>query len=105
MTELIAAEPKLTGTTAAIAGLVADVSGDEVTINVGTANGVRVGAEYNVVRPGREIKDPTTGRVLRRTTTTVGKLKITSADEGSAVGTISGGASQVGDCVGSCPKP
>ena len=105
MTELVGAEPKIAGTTAAISGLVADVSGDELTINIGTANGVRVGAEYAVVRPGREIKDPATGRVLRRTTSPVGKLKITSADEGSAVGTMSGGTSQVGDCVGSCPKP
>ena len=40
---------------------------------------------------------------LRRMTSAVGKIKITSADETSAVGTLSGGAGQVGDCVGSCP--
>jgi hypothetical protein len=33
----------------------------------------------------------------------VGKITITSADEGSAVGTMSGGLARVGDCVGSCP--
>jgi hypothetical protein len=59
-----------------------------------------------VVRPGREIRDPSTGRVLRRMTTAVGKIKITSADEASAAGTLTGGPGQVGDCVGSCPaKP
>ncbi|HYL21995.1 MAG TPA: hypothetical protein VEU74_09540 [Gemmatimonadales bacterium] len=52
---------------------------------------------------GRPIKDPATGRVLRRVTTAVGTLKITSADETSAVGTLAGGPAQVGDCVGSCP--
>jgi hypothetical protein len=106
MTELVGAAPMIQETVTAISGLVADVAGSELTINVGTTNGVRVGTEYAVVRPGREIKDPATGRVLRRTTTPVGKLKITSADETSAVGTLSGGTSQVGDCVGSCPvKP
>jgi len=105
MTELVGAASKIQETVAAISGLVADVSGSELTINVGTSNGVRVSAEYAVVRPGREIKDPATGRVLRRTTSPVGKLKISSADETSAVGTLSGGPGQVGDCVGSCPKP
>ena len=104
MTELVGAAPKIQETVAVVSGLVADVAGSELTINVGTTNGVRVGTEYAVVRPGREIKDPATGRVLRRTTTAVGKLKITSADETSAVGTLSGGPSQVGDCVGSCPN-
>jgi curli biogenesis system outer membrane secretion channel CsgG len=104
VTELTAAATRIQETVAVISGLVADVSGDELVINVGTANGVRVGTEYAVVRPGREIRDPATGRVIRRTTTPVGKLKITAADEGSAVGTISGGAAKVGDCVGSCPN-
>src|SRR5207245_1079568 len=74
-----------------------------IVINVGTAAGVKVGSEYDVLRPGREIKDPATGRVLRRMTTNVGKLKITTADDGSAQGTLSGGPAKVGDCVGACP--
>ena len=101
--QLAAAAPKIPETVAAIAALVADVSGGELIINVGTAGGVRVGAEYTVVRPGREIKDPATGNVLRRATTTVGKIKITAADEGSATGTLTGGPAQVSDCVGACP--
>lgn len=106
VTELVGASTKIVETVAAISGLVADVSGSELIINVGTSGGVRVGTEYPVVRPGREIKDPATGRVLRRMTSAVGKIKITSADETSAVGTLSGGAGQVGDCVGTCPvKP
>jgi hypothetical protein len=36
-------------------------------------------------------------------TSPVGKIKITSADEASAVGTLSGGPARVGDCVGACP--
>lgn len=106
VTELVGAQSRITETVAAISGLVADVAGSELIINVGTSAGVRVGTEYAVVRPGREIRDPSTGRVLRRMTTAVGKIKITSADETSAAGTLTGGPGQVGDCVGSCPaKP
>lgn len=101
--ELVAAASRIQETKVEIRALVADVSGGEVTINVGTGAGVRVGSEYDIVRPGREIKDPATGRVLRRTTTPVGKLKITSADEGSATGTLTGGPARVGDCAGTCP--
>ena len=103
VTELAAAAPKIPETIAAITALVADVSGSELVINVGTAGGVRIGTEYTVVRPGREIKDPATGSVLRRVTTPVGKVKITSAVEGSATGTLTGDAAHVGDCVGACP--
>ena len=101
--QLAAASGGIQETKVEIRALVADVSGGEVTINVGTGAGVKVGAEYDVVRPGREIKDPATGRVLRRTTTPVGKLKVTQADEGSATGTLTGGPARVGDCVGICP--
>ena len=103
VTELVGASSKMTENVAVISALVADVSGTELIINVGTNGGVRVGTEYSVVRPGREIKDPATGRVLRRTTTPVGKLKITSADETSATGNLTGGPAKVGDCVGTCP--
>src|SRR5439155_24848873 len=105
VTTLAAAAPKIpeNETVAVVSALVADVSGSELVINVGTAGGVKVGAEYAVLRPGREIKDPATGNVLRRTTRPVGKFKITSADEGSATGTLTGDLAHVGDCVGACP--
>lgn len=101
--QLAAAAGGIQETKVEIRALVADVSGGEVTINMGTGAGVKVGGEYDVVRPGREIRDPATGRVLRRTTTPVGKLKISQADEGSATGTLTGGPARVGDCVGTCP--
>jgi curli biogenesis system outer membrane secretion channel CsgG len=101
--QIAAAAGRIPETKVAIQALVADVAGSELIINVGTSAGVRVGAEYDVLRAGREIKDPATGRVLRRVTTNVGKLKITSADETSATGTLTGGPGKVGDCVGACP--
>ena len=101
--ELVGSADRIQEAKVEIRALVADVAGGDVTINVGTGAGIRVGAEYDVMRPGREIKDPATGRVLRRTTTPVGKLKIREADEGSATGTLTGGPARVGDCVGTCP--
>src|SRR5689334_7895090 len=101
--ELVAAAPKIPQTTPTMTALVADVSGNEVVMNVGTGGGVKVGAEYAVLRPGREIRDPATGTVIHRTTTPVGNIKITATDESSATGTLTGDAAHVGDCVGACP--
>ena len=102
-TEVVGGATRITPAKIEVHALVADVSGADIVVNAGTNAGIRVGAEYDVVRPGREIKDPATGRVLRRLTTAVGKLKITQADDESASGTLTGGPARVGDCVGACP--
>jgi hypothetical protein len=86
-----------------IAALVADAAGTELTINAGAAAGVIMGESYDVLRPGREIRDPQTGRLIRRSTTPVGTLRITEVGDGWAVGVLSGGPAQVGDCVDTCP--
>jgi len=101
--QLVAASPKIPESVVAIQALVADVDGKTITINVGSSSGVRVGGTYAVLRPGREIHDPATGKVIKRTTTSVGQITITEADEGSATGTLTGGPAKVGDCVGGCP--
>lgn len=83
-----------------IEGLVADVTGNTVVINVGTRAGVRPGMTLSVRRVGREIKDPATGRVIRRVEETLGTVTITEADEESAVGTFTGAVTpKVGDTV------
>ena len=95
--EVVAADARIVQKVISIEGLVADVVGNEVTINVGSGEGVRAGATYDVVRPGREITDPSTGKVLRRVTRPVGSLTIIEAGDGYAVGELSGGPAQVGD--------
>ncbi len=81
-----------------VAGLVADVSGDQLILNVGAGQGVQVGDILAVSHAGRQIKDPATGKVLRSIETSLGTVKITSVDASSAVGTFSGtGAVKVGD--------
>jgi curli biogenesis system outer membrane secretion channel CsgG len=83
-----------------IDGLVADVDGGKVILNVGASAGLKAGQVLQVVRTGREIKDPATGKVLRRTETPVGSVTITSAEAGSSEGTFTGAqAAQVGDHV------
>jgi hypothetical protein len=93
-----------TATRAPIDGLVADATGSEITINVGTQAGVSVGEKLLVTRVTKVIKDPVTGKALRSVQDSVGQLTITSADANSAVGTFSGtGQPQVGDVVKSPP--
>ena len=73
-----------------VAGLVADVSGDQLVLNVGSGQGVQVGDVLAVTRTGRVIKDPATGKVLRSIDTDIGTVKITSVDASSSVGTFTG---------------
>jgi hypothetical protein len=71
-----------------------------LVINVGTRAGVKVGDKYEVRRAGREIRDPATGKVLRRMDSAVGEITITEADDASAVGKFTGaGPVKVGDSV------
>ncbi|HUR33251.1 MAG TPA: CsgG/HfaB family protein [Vicinamibacterales bacterium] len=83
-----------------VTGLVADVDGSSLVLNVGRRAGLKVGDRLAVERAGREIKDPATGRVIRRVTTAVGVVRITEVDDESSLATVvSGGAFKVGDGV------
>jgi curli biogenesis system outer membrane secretion channel CsgG len=83
-----------------INGMVADVSGGTLILNVGKNNGVKTGDVLKVLHAGREIKDPATGKVLRRIETDIGQVTITQADDTSSEGTFSGtGKVTVGDSV------
>jgi curli biogenesis system outer membrane secretion channel CsgG len=98
--ELNAASARIPVKQVNVDGLVADVSGDTLIINVGTRGGVKVGDTLAVKRVGREIRDPATGKVIRRIEDSIGELTITEADESSAVGKFTGsGAVKVGDSV------
>jgi len=83
-----------------VEGLVADVSGNTLVLNVGTRAGLKVGDRLEVKRPIREIRDPASGKVIRRIEDNLGVMVITEADEQSAVGTYSGTTPpKVGDAV------
>jgi len=81
-------------------GLVADVSGDTLIINVGKAAGVKVGDKLTISRKVREVKDPATGKVIKSVVDKIGDATVTEVDSDSATATFSGsGAAKVGDVV------
>jgi curli biogenesis system outer membrane secretion channel CsgG len=95
---------KVVGKTVAVDGLVADVADKTLILNVGTNAGVSVGQKLQVKRTGREVKDPATGRVIRRIEDLVGEVVITEADASSSVGAFSGAnPAKVGDRVVNTP--
>src|SRR5580693_7652469 len=75
-TEVIAGKDKLVARTIKVEGLVAAVDGGQVILNVGAKAGLKVGDQLSVERVSREIKDPATGKVLRRMSTSIGVVKI-----------------------------
>jgi curli biogenesis system outer membrane secretion channel CsgG len=86
------------------AGLVADVSGSTLILNVGTLKGVQVGDTIEISRAGRQILDPQTKKVLRTIVDRVGTARVTEADDASATATVTGTAAvQVGDQVKRVP--
>jgi curli biogenesis system outer membrane secretion channel CsgG len=91
---------KLPARVVKIEGLVADATGGMLILNVGGKAGVKVGDRLAVVRTGREIRDPASGKVIRRIEESLGEVVITEVDEQSSVGKYSGSAQiKVGDRV------
>ena len=100
VSQLVSQSGKVEASQVRVEGLVADASGGEVIVNVGKNAGVTVGMRLSVERVTREVKDPSTGKLLRRVTEAVGEIEVTQVDEGSAVGkVISGKDFKVGDMV------
>jgi curli biogenesis system outer membrane secretion channel CsgG len=99
-TELVADAPKLVARTISVEGVVAAVDGGQIVLNVGSKVGLKVGDQLTVKRVTKEIKDPTTGKTLRKLTSDVGVIRLTDVDEVSAIGApVSGSGFKVGDEV------
>lgn len=78
--------------------VVADVTGNQIVLNKGGEHGFRPGMIVTVERIIKDIKDPTTGQLLRRQTQSVGRIQLTEVDPQSSVGKILTGAGfKVGD--------
>ncbi len=83
-----------------IDGLVADATQNTLIVNVGSKSGIKVGDKLQIRRANREVRDPATGKVLRRIEDTLGDITVTEVDENSSVGTFSGNTPpKVGDRV------
>jgi curli biogenesis system outer membrane secretion channel CsgG len=98
--ELVSDASKIETRAVVIDGLVAAVDGGQIVLNVGKKAGINVGDQLEVVRVTKEIKDPSTGAVIRRLTSSVGIIKATDVDDVSAVcAPVSGSGFQTGDRV------
>jgi curli biogenesis system outer membrane secretion channel CsgG len=81
-----------------VSGLVADVSGNTLIINVGSKTGLKVGDTLDISRQVRTVKDPATGKVLKAITDKIGTGTVTQIDADSATVTFTGsGQAKVGD--------
>jgi hypothetical protein len=81
-----------------VSGLVADVSGNTLIINVGSKTGLKVGDTLDISRQVRTVKDPATGKVLKSINDKIGSGTVTQIDQDSATVTFTGaGPVKVGD--------
>jgi len=79
-------------------GLVADVSGNTLILNIGSRSGLQVGDKLEISRAVRTVKDPATGKVLKTITNKIGDATVTEIDADSATVTFAGsGPARVGD--------
>jgi curli biogenesis system outer membrane secretion channel CsgG len=97
-TGLISDAGKVETRTVVVEGLVAAVDGKTIVLNIGAKTGIKVGDHLSVERVSREIKDPATGKVIRRMSSQIGTIEITDVDDISAVGNLlTGTGLKVGD--------
>jgi curli biogenesis system outer membrane secretion channel CsgG len=88
-----------------VQGLVAAVSGSQLVLNVGSGAGVKVGDQLTVERVTGEIKDPESGKIIRRMTSKIGLVRVVDVDEQSAVAeVVSGSDFQISDVVRSASR-
>jgi curli biogenesis system outer membrane secretion channel CsgG len=98
--DVVSNAPRLSVRTITVDGLIAAIDGGQIILNVGRRAGVNVGDQLDVVRVTKEIKDPETGHILRRLTTSIGTIRATDVDDTSAVCIpISGSGFRTGDRV------
>jgi curli biogenesis system outer membrane secretion channel CsgG len=98
--QLIAGADRIPTRTVEVRGMVADVDGKSLVLNVGKAQGLSVGDRLKIMRVTRTVKDPATGKVLREVTEEVGVCQIAELDDSSCVATVVSGAGiQVNDLV------
>jgi len=102
--QLNAASGKVEAQKHAINGVVADVTGGTLILNVGKKAGVKVGDMLEISRQVRVVKDPTTGKVIKAVTDKIGMATVTDVDDDSCTASFSGaGAAKVGDVAKNNP--
>ena len=71
-----------------------------IVINAGSTQGLHPGDKLELWRPGKPIRDPDSGRILRWDDKRLGVATVTDVDSASAAATYeSGSAVKIGDRV------
>lgn len=95
---VIADADRLRIRTVTVQGQVAYAQGDTVVLNVGAKAGLKAGDQLSIERVTQEIKDPATGKVLRRLSSKIGEVEVTDVDADSAqCKIVSGSGFRIGD--------
>jgi hypothetical protein len=89
-TQLDGAAANLPTVKVSVSGLVADVNGNTLIINVGSKTGLKIGDTLDISRQVRTVKDPATGKVLKAITDKLGTATVTQIDADSATLTYAG---------------
>ncbi len=102
--QLLALADKIPFAIRSVTGLVADVSGNELTLNVGSRDGLKVGDTLQVRHQVRVIVIPLPGAGIREITEDAGTATVTEIEAGSATAIFSGkGNVAIGDFVSTNP--
>jgi curli biogenesis system outer membrane secretion channel CsgG len=102
--QLLALADKIPFAKYQVRGLIADVSGKELILNVGSRDGLKIGDTLQVRHQVRVILVPLPGASIREVTEDVGSATITALEPGSASAIFSGtGPIAVGDSVRTFP--
>jgi hypothetical protein len=80
---------------------VADIDGPSLYLDAGLRSGLNIGQVLDAVQLGDEIKSPTTGLVIGRKETNVGKVKVVKhfGEDGAMAEVIEGRAPGKGDLL------
>ena len=80
--------------------VIADITGNQIVLNKGGNDGFRPGMILSIERVTKTVKDPSTGKVLRVVSQSIGRIQLVDVDAGSSVGKVVAGrvsSMRVGD--------
>jgi hypothetical protein len=84
--------PRYTAALPTVNAVVADITGNLITINKGSESGFKTGMNLSIERVVKEVKDPQTGKVLRSITSPIGRVELIEVSNGYATSKIVSGA-------------
>jgi hypothetical protein len=97
---------KIPALTVEFNGLVAEVVGNSVTLNIGKKSGLKVGDKLSVVREVSSVADPQTGASLSPVEEHIGEVTITEVSDQYSTAIFAGSRQvQAGDRVKSSAAP